>query len=98
MEKLEQRKIIQIAAGEQTIALCNDGTLWQFKTSIQSWVRYPAIPQGMTGSEHTQAYLDSEIGSLFLKERQTGLDSDEREYLKELLEDQRELRKRMRIL
>ncbi|MFQ1013678.1 hypothetical protein N8E87_05235 [Avibacterium paragallinarum] len=98
MKKLDQRKIIQIAVGEFTTALCNDGTLWQFNASNQSWTRYPEIPQGITDSEYYQEALDSEIDSLSSKERQMGLNKDEREYLMEALKNLRELRRWMRIL
>ncbi len=50
MTEKEPRKIIQIAASEDSnwttvFALCNDGTVWQCETPNGVWKQYPQIPQ-----------------------------------------------------
>jgi hypothetical protein len=52
-EKLKNkpRKIIQIAhamsdeRGFSIVALCDDGTLWDFDGQYRNWRQIPAIPQ-----------------------------------------------------
>ncbi len=49
--KNKPRKIIQIAhamsdeRGFSVVALCDDGTLWEYEGQYRSWRQTPAIPQ-----------------------------------------------------
>ncbi|HHE3639550.1 hypothetical protein NMW18_10880 [Pasteurella multocida] len=50
------RKIIQVAIsntedGDETIALCDDGSLFGISSFQDGWFRYPDIPQSMCEEE-----------------------------------------------
>ena len=42
----EPRRIVQIAGdNESLMALCNDGTVWEYCPSMRDWLPLPGIPQ-----------------------------------------------------
>lgn len=89
----ETRKIIQISTAlafdnneedtEETLfALCDDGTVWALGTRRKRWVLMKPIPQD---EPNHKEYLDREINCLIKKEREKGLNNDEKENLKDLI-------------
>lgn len=87
---------------EVIIALCNDGTIWR-KTFISSgnlskqsdWIRLQNIPQGNTEKELELEYLESECEYLIAKEREKGLSEEEKEELKECLEEKEIIKRKL---
>lgn len=40
-----QRRITQLlTAGDELLALCDDGTVWSFDRELQQWVKVPGVP------------------------------------------------------
>lgn len=84
------RKVIQIAASaascdyglnESLFALCNDGTVWSLKYASKGWTRCPDIPQPMC------SYYKERIDELLVKDREVGLDEEEKEEYLSLSEE-----------
>lgn len=88
------RKIIQICSNynsdafdnESLYALCDDGTVWAQISGKLGWLLLPAIPQD---NKSIEEYLNAEIENLVLKDRQQGLNEEEKQKLKELLEQKK---------
>ena len=104
----DERKVIQIAVAntqvndEVIIALCNDGTIWRKKIisignlSKQSdWIRLQNIPQGKTEKEYELENLESEYEYLIAKDREKGLSEEEKEKLKECLEEKEIIKRKL---
>lgn len=83
------RKIIQICESameecSNISALCDDGTLWYLNDIRKGWRLYPEIPQAQP--EYFK-YLTTNIDELYKKDRAEGLNDEEKEELRGLLED-----------
>ncbi|MCT8572490.1 DUF896 domain-containing protein [Glaesserella parasuis] len=82
------RKIIQICESameecSNISALCDDGTVWYLNDIRKGWRLYPEIPQDKP--EYFE-YLITNIDELYKKYGAEGLNDEEKEELKDLLE------------
>lgn len=66
---------------ETILALCNDGTVWEYQHLREEWVKFSAIPQPLDDT------TKMEMEGLMAKERKVGLNEAEKELLIELYQD-----------